>query len=131
MQTMTVFDMILAGGCLGMVALGTALLGLIVSIVALGLAGRRVATLIPLVWSAFPVSFGAVGTFYSLALMRAAQERAAAGEEAPMTAGEIADWTTLSWSTTVIGAVGSGLLLAIALLALLVKRPEPAPGDED
>jgi len=128
----SLLDLIMAGGCLGLCTLSWVPIGIIASLVALRTAQwRRTAILVPAVFSALALFTATSGVAYGYFMVnqKIAEMEATGGH---VSEAERADAYFLLWSTGVQGAVVCGILLAMLLLAILVKRDmPPSAGDAD
>lgn len=121
---------LLAGGGFALGMCGTMLIGVVAGLVAIAVARRRTAILLCGALSVLPIGFGAF----------AMQSMRATGREMAETDREVGgiglsplaqDYQDLAWIHAAVGGAGSTVLLALALLAALVKRPEARAASTD
>ena len=124
-RALTLFDTLMAGGCIGFLVLATTLLGLLLGLVFLLVFKRRGAIIATAVLSVVPIALGLLGTAYGFMIANAkvAEIEAQGGAVSPA---ELAESHQFALITTWMGLGGSTLLLGYVLAAVLLKRrPEP------
>jgi hypothetical protein len=124
-----IVQIFMGGGLIGFLIIFVAIIGWIGCFRTWRKGTRRSVVILATIFATAPLALGMLGTWYGYAMMEwtlhALRSRPNPPSEA-MLHREAAYSTTLAWSTTISGTVFAVSFILIALLAIAVKRDEPA-----